>query len=153
MFAYVCVHVSACVCVSCNRVFSLQKRESANYNIKAVSTNDLSAFALCAITLNQERSGVDVALMHKLVTFTRAHSFFSRVSLFSLNAARRRLLNDSSNSAARIASGGRGTFIQVAAVDLVLVSPDVTQMLTKVVGLWSVTLSALICLLRSFTYL
>lgn len=37
--------------------------KSANYNIKAVSTSDLFAFALYAITLNQERSVVDVGLM------------------------------------------------------------------------------------------
>lgn len=72
----ICVCVSPCVCVSCNIVVSLQKREGANYNIKAVSTNDLSAFALCAITLNQERSAVDVSLMHKLDTFTNPDTFF-----------------------------------------------------------------------------
>lgn len=37
--------------------------KSSNYNIKAVSTSDLFAFALYAITLNQERSVVDVGLM------------------------------------------------------------------------------------------
>lgn len=42
---------------------------SANYNIKAVSTSDLFAFALYAITLNQERSVVDVGPMQKLFFF------------------------------------------------------------------------------------
>lgn len=37
--------------------------KSANYNIKAVSTSDLFAFALYAITLNQERSVLDVGSM------------------------------------------------------------------------------------------
>lgn len=41
--------------------------KSANYNIKAVSTSDLFAFALYAITLNQERSAVDVGPMQKTV--------------------------------------------------------------------------------------
>lgn len=43
--------------------------KSANYNIKAVSTSDLFAFALYAITLNQERSVVDVGPMQKLLLF------------------------------------------------------------------------------------
>ena len=43
--------------------------KSANYNIKAVSTSDLFAFALYAITLNQERSVVDVGPMQKLFFF------------------------------------------------------------------------------------
>lgn len=77
-----CVRVSMYVRASCNRVVSLLKRESANYNIKAVSTNDLSAFALCAITLNQERSAVDVAPMHKLDTYTNPHPLSPPVSFF-----------------------------------------------------------------------
>lgn len=43
--------------------------KSANYNIKAVSTSDLFAFALYAITLNQKRSVVDVGPMQKLLFF------------------------------------------------------------------------------------
>lgn len=43
--------------------------KSANYNIKAVSTSDLFAFALYAITLNQERSVVDVGPMQNYFFF------------------------------------------------------------------------------------
>ena len=38
---------------------------SANYNIKTLSTPDLLAFVLYAITLNQERSARRVDAMHK----------------------------------------------------------------------------------------
>lgn len=64
--------VRVCLCVCVSMCVSLQQSrlpgKSANYNIKAVSTSDLFAFALYAITLNQERSAADVGPMQKPVT-------------------------------------------------------------------------------------
>lgn len=55
-----------CVCVCGSLQQNCLPGKSANYNIKAVSTSDLFAFALYAVTLNQERSAVNVGLMQKL---------------------------------------------------------------------------------------
>lgn len=104
---HMCAHVSPCPATESSpckkRREREKKRQSANYNIKVVSTNDLSAFAPCAITLNQERSAADVAPMHKLLILTNVPPpppAPPLVSLFSPNAAGVQLLNDFNNSAA-----------------------------------------------------
>lgn len=53
---------------------------SANYNIKAVFTSDLFAFARCAITLNQERSAVDVGPMQNCFFLYCVHRFCNSIS-------------------------------------------------------------------------
>lgn len=83
-----CAHVSARVCPA-TESSRCKKRESANYNIKAVSANDLSAFARRVITLNQERSAVDVAPMHKLATFANAHGCLCFLLTLPASAAKR----------------------------------------------------------------
>lgn len=71
---YVIYFFSVCVCGSLHQ--SCLPGKSANYNIKAVSSSDLFAFALYAITLNQERSAVDVGPMQKLPPPPRLHPGF-----------------------------------------------------------------------------